>query len=84
MNEINSMDRLSQLKVEVSLHIGKTRLGLAAIEMLDPGDVLELHNGTEDEVALLAGETVIAYGNIINAAPHGRLSFVATRFPPES
>jgi flagellar motor switch protein FliN len=60
-----SLDRLTDVTVEVSVEIGRTRMTLGEALALGPGAVVGLHRMAGEAVDLLVNGKVIARGEVV-------------------
>ena len=65
VNSGGSLDRLTDVTVEVSVEIGRTRMTLGEALALGPGAVVGLHRMAGEAVDLLVNGKVIARGEVV-------------------
>lgn len=56
---------LNNLKVPVHLEFKDFKINLDKLQQLDLGDIIQTQIALNSEVSLLSGETVLAYGKLL-------------------
>ncbi|MBV0890762.1 FliM/FliN family flagellar motor C-terminal domain-containing protein [Paracoccus sp. Z118] len=75
MTDIASLIATDHIQVEIEIRLGRTRLTVAELSRLRPGDVLALDQDISDGVEICIGDKVIARGELVDdAGSEGRLS----------
>lgn len=75
MTDIASLIATDHIQVEIEIRLGRTRLTVAELSRLRPGDVLALDQDISDGVEICIGDKVIARGELVDdASSEGRLS----------
>ncbi len=74
MDDIAHLIDTSDLKVEVTIRIGRTRLTVAQLSALGTDDVLTLDQSITDGVEICVGDKVVARGELTgDGSPDDRL-----------
>ncbi|MCC0641077.1 FliM/FliN family flagellar motor switch protein [Clostridioides sp. ES-W-0017-02] len=61
----NNIDRILDLKLELSVVIGRTKMSLRDILNLNKGSLIELDTLADQDVEILIDNKVLAYGKVV-------------------
>ena len=75
MDETATLISTEHIQVEITIRLGRTRLTVAQLARLQPGDVLPLDRDADDGVDICIGDKVVARGQLVDdGSGEGRLA----------
>ena len=64
-SDSQNLQMIMDLKVDLTVHIGSTRLAMRDVMALAPGTVLQLHQEATEPVGLYANDKLVARGEVV-------------------
>jgi len=68
--ESQNLQMIMDLKVDLTVHIGSTRLTMREVMELAPGTVLQLREEASEPVGLFANDKLVARGEVVVVEEH--------------